>query len=165
MEWLLLQLCMYYEEFMNTKKKDTFIYEDLGFPILLINVPMRKVFGEWVLDINFNQLQRTALLMLAKKTTPLSGKEIRFIRHYLNISTHKFGEILGVTHVAVLNWESEEKKMNAGTELILRLYILNQLKVTDKEFRHTYAQFNPKIIATRCIENIPLEIDAEKIAC
>ena len=32
---------------MKKRKKKTFIYEGLGFPIKLINVPMKKVFGEW----------------------------------------------------------------------------------------------------------------------
>jgi DNA-binding transcriptional regulator YiaG len=150
---------------MVKRKKETFIYEDLGFPILLINVPMRKAFGEWLLDINFNQLEITALFMLVKKSSPLTGREIRFIRHYFNMSTHKFAEMLGVSHVAVLNWESETKKMNSGTEIYLRLHVLDHLKVTDKEFRQIYLNFDPKTISKRRVENIPIEIDADEIAC
>jgi len=64
-----------------------------------------------------------------------------------------------------LSWESEEKKMNADTEIRMRMYVLNFLKVTDKEFRKTYNQFDRKSIAKRHVESTPLEIDAEKIAC
>jgi DNA-binding transcriptional regulator YiaG len=156
---------MCYEDIMVERKRETFIYEGLGFPILLINVPMRKAFGEWVIDINFNQLQKTALFILAKKNAPLSGKEIRFIRHYLNMSTHKFAAELGVTHVAVLNWENQDRKMNLGTEINLRLYILDHLQVTDKEFRNTYKNLDLKLMSKRCSDSALLEIDAEKIAC
>lgn len=150
---------------MKEIKRETFIYEGLGFPILMVNVPMKKVLGEWVMNINFAQLQRVAMLALAKKNVPLSGKEIRSIRHFLNMSTHKFAAELGVSHVAILNWESEERKMNADTEIRLRLYVLNHLKVTDKEFRKTYNQFDRKSLASRHVISTPLEIDAEKIAC
>lgn len=150
---------------MREKKKETFIYEGLGFPILLINVPMRKTLGKWVLDINFASLQRTALLMLAKKAAPLSGDEIRFIRHYLNKSTHEFALMLGVSHVSVLNWENEERKMNTNTEIVLRLRVLDHLKVPDKEFRKVYLTFDPQSISKQPAESMPLEIDIEKIAC
>ena len=34
------------------RKKETFIFEGLGFPIKLIDTPMKKVFGQWVIDID-----------------------------------------------------------------------------------------------------------------
>ena len=37
--------------------KETFIYGGLGFPIELIDVPIKKVFGEWIIDIDMNELQ------------------------------------------------------------------------------------------------------------
>lgn len=48
-------------------KRESFVYEGLGFPIRLINVPMKKIFGEWAMDINFNALQKNVLHMLARK--------------------------------------------------------------------------------------------------
>lgn len=150
---------------MKETKRETFLYEGLGFPVLMVNVPMKKMLGEWVMDVNFAELQRIAMLSLAKKTVPLTGEEIRSIRHYLHMSTHKFAEELGVSHVAVLNWECEDRKMNADTEIHMRLSLLNHLKVTDKEFRNAYKQLDRKIIAKRNFERVPLEIDVEKIAC
>ncbi|MDB6080842.1 MAG: hypothetical protein JWO53_114 [Chlamydiia bacterium] len=150
---------------MSEKKRDTILYNGLGFPIRLINVPMRKAYGEWILDIDFNQLQVVALLMLVKQNNSFSGKEIAFIRHYFDMSTVEFGKLLGVSHVAVLKWVREERKMNVTTEIFLRSCILNQLKVTDKDFRRIYLTFKPEVISKRAIESIPLEIDADKIAC
>lgn len=150
---------------MKSRKIETFIYKGLGFPILLENVPMKKRVGEWTIDIDFDQLERCVLFSLIEKQAPLKGKEIRFIRNYIDMSTHEFAEILGVTHVTVLHWEKDETKMNPGIEIVLRLYILNHLKVTDKEFRNIYKKLTPKAIAKFHKENSPLEIDAEKIAC
>lgn len=156
---------MCYEDFMSKTKTDTFVYHGLGFPIRLINVPMKKVFGEWALDINFNQLHLNVLLILVKKPTPLSGKEVRFIRHYLEMSTHTFSKLFGVTHTAVLKWENEERKMATGTEICVRLHVLDHLKVTDKEFRKIYLAFKPEIISKKRVEGATLELDVDKIAC
>jgi DNA-binding transcriptional regulator YiaG len=150
---------------MGKTKTDTIIYEGLGFPIRLINVPMRQVFSEWVLDINLNQLQIAVLLLLVKRSTRLSGKELRFIRHYLGMSTHAFGKLLGVTHVAVLKWENEERKMGAPAEVFIRLHVLDHLGVTDKEFKKIYLAFKPEVISKKHVKNDQLEIDVEKIAC
>ncbi len=147
------------------KKRDTFIYEGLGFPIRLVNVPMRKVLGEWAIDINFNTLQITVLNLLARKPTPLTGNELQFIIDYLEMSRRDFAQLFGVTHAAVLKWEHEEAKMSPSTEIYLRLYLLNYLKVTDKEFRRLYLKINPENLSHAEREYTPLEIDANKIAC
>lgn len=150
---------------MKEIKKDTFIWEGLGFPIRLINVPMRKVFGEWVLDINLKEFQKVVLHILAYKTVPLSGGELRFIIDYLKMSTREFANLFGVTHAAVLKWENEKSRMNPSTEVCLRLHILNHLKVADKEFRRLYLKINPQKLADAENDTTTLEIDAEKIAC
>lgn len=150
---------------MKEKKKDTFMWEGLGFPIRLINVPMKKIFGEWVLDINLEHFQKVVLDMLARKSTSLSGAELRFIIDYLKMSTREFAQLFGVTHTAVLKWETEKSRMNPGTEVCLRLYLLNHLKVADKEFRRLYLKISPQNLANSENNEILLEIDAEKIAC
>lgn len=150
---------------MKETKKDIFIWEGLGFPIRLINVPMKKVFGDWVLNINLDLFQKAVLHLLARKPTPLSGAELRFIIDYLKMSARGFAQLFGVTHAAVLKWENEKSKMNPGTEVCLRLYILNHLKVADKEFRGLYAKISPQNLANAESDSTLLEIDAEKIAC
>lgn len=146
-------------------KRESFIYEGLGFPIRLINVPMKKVFGEWAMDINFNVLQKNVLHLLARKPMPLSGNELRFIVGYLEMSTREFANLFDVTHVAVLKWLKEGSKMNPNTEICLRLYLLDFLQVTDKEFRKLYVKIREKNLADVEGGNSHMEIDAEKIAC
>lgn len=150
---------------MKESKKDTFIWEGLGFPILLINVPMKKLFGEWVLDINLERFQKAVLYMLATKTTPLSGGELRFIIDYLRMSTREFAQLFGVTHAAVLKWEKEKSRMNPSTEVCLRLYIFNHLKVADEAFRKLYLEISPMNLANAENDETPIEIDPENIAC
>ena len=81
------------------------------------------------------------------------------------MSTHQFAKLLDVSHVSILNWESEKRKMNASTEIVLRLRILDHLKVPDKEFKKIYRLYASHSISQSQAENTPLEIDAEKIAC
>jgi DNA-binding transcriptional regulator YiaG len=150
---------------MNKTKKKTLIFEGLGFPIRLVNVPLKKVYGEWVFDFSMGALQKVVLNMIARKTSPITGQELRFIIDYFEMSYRDFAKIFGVSHVAVVKWEKGESRMNSSTEIYLRLYILNHLKVTDKEFRNLYLKINPENLANNEIENIVLEIDVDKIAC
>ncbi len=148
---------------MKGSKKDTIVWEGLGFPIRLINVPMKKVFGEWVLDINLDHFQKAVLHTLARKATSLSGAELRFIIDYLKMSTRGFAQIFGVTHAAVIKWENEKSRMGPSTEVCLRLYILDHLKVADKEFRKLYLEISHQSLSEN--DDSLLEIDAKKIAC
>jgi transcriptional regulator with XRE-family HTH domain len=50
------------------------------------------------------------------------------------MSSRDFAKLFGVTHAAVLKWVKEKAKISPETEIYLRLYILNYLKVTDNEF-------------------------------
>src|SRR6267154_2707512 len=110
---------------MRDRKKKTLVFEGLGFPIKLINAPMKKVFGEWYIDINMNKLMIIVFEALAHKPVPLTGDELGFIRSYLEMTTTEFGKTFGVSHVAVLKWESEENKVSPALELCIRLYILD----------------------------------------
>ena len=149
----------------KNKKIETFIYEGLGFPIRLVNVPLRKVFGEWVFDFSMGIFQKVVLNMLAIKSSPITGAQLRFIINYLEMSYREFAKIFGVSHVTVVKWEKEESRMNPSTEIYLRLYILSYLKVSDKEFRRLYNKINLQNLANAESEKNPMEIDADKIAC
>jgi DNA-binding transcriptional regulator YiaG len=147
------------------KKIDTFIYEGLGFPIRLVNVPLKKIHGEWVFDFSMGVFQKVVLSMVARKQSSLTGPELRFIIDYFEMSYREFAKIFGVSHVAVVKWEKNESRMNPSTEVYLRLYILDHLKVTDKEFRRLYLKINPENVSAFKPENTPLEIDVDQIVC
>ena len=75
---------------MKQKVIKKYIFEGLGFPIVLINVPMRMMIGEWVLDIDLNLLQKNVLDALIHKSVPLTGAEVRFIRKYFELTTEQW---------------------------------------------------------------------------
>ena len=121
---------------------------------------MRKMIGEWVLDINFNKLQLVVLECLIRKPAPLSGDELKFIRKFLNMSTTDFGRILGVTHVAVVKWENGKTRANLSTDVCIRLYMYDHLKAKDREFRRLYNEINPEVLSKSKNDKIdPIIID------
>lgn len=83
---------------MTKHKTKTRMFYALGFPIKLINVPMKKMLGEWVMDINYNALQLVVLKALVSKRAPLTKEELKFIRKFFEMTTTDFGKVLGVTH-------------------------------------------------------------------
>jgi hypothetical protein len=131
---------------MNEKKTETFTYKDLGFPIELIDVPMRKVLGEWVLDINLNILQLEVLRMLIHKPTQLQAGELRFIRKYFEMTTTAFGNAFGVSHAAVIKWENGHLPA-LPMDVYIRMYVMDRLKSKNAEFVKLFHEVNVATLA------------------
>lgn len=51
---------------------------------------MKKVFGEWCIDINMNNLMLLILEEIVHKPKALTGDELRYIRTYLEMTTTAF---------------------------------------------------------------------------
>lgn len=118
---------------MNETKIETFTYTDLGFPIELIDAPMKMILGEWILDINLNILQKEVLKMLIHKPTPLQAGELCFIRKYFEMTTTAFGEVFGVSHAAVIKWEGGQLPA-PPMDVYIRMYAMNRLNAKNEEF-------------------------------
>ena len=143
------------------RKTKTFIYKGLGIPVKLINAPMKKVFGEWCIDINMNDLMLLVLEEIVHKPSALTGDELRYIRTYLEMTTTAFGKIFGVSHVAVLKWEGEKNRISPSLELCIRLYVLNYLSAKDAEFRALYNELSLEQLAKGQKGKIhPIAVDA-----
>jgi len=124
------------------RKIKTFVYKGLGVPVKLVNVPMKKIAGEWCIDINMNRLMFVVLQEIIHKPTALTADELRYIRSYLEMTKAEFGALFGVSHVAVLKWENAQNRVSPALELYIRLYVLNYLRAKDKEFRALYNEIN-----------------------
>jgi DNA-binding transcriptional regulator YiaG len=147
---------------MRNKKKSTFIYKDLGIPVKLINAPMKKICGEWVLDLDMELLQRIVLEAIIHKSVLLSGVEIRYIRKYMSLSIEEFGKTFGVTHAAVSKWENSKNGISPALDVCIRLYIMECLKVKDVEFRQLYRDLDlSKLAKDKRVRLLPLAINAE----
>lgn len=130
---------------METKKLKRFVYEGLGFPVVLVNVPLVKKRNIWTPAIDYNKLQKQALVALTLKPIALTGNEVHFIRTYFQMTLESFGKHFGVTHPAVLTWEkmsNKPAKINPTTELCIRLFILEKLKMSNQVFRDTFREFD-----------------------
>lgn len=130
---------------MEKKKAKRFVYEGLGFPVALINVPLVKKRDIWAPAIDYNKLQKEVLVALSHKPIALTGNEVHFIRAYFEMTLESFGKHFGVTHVAVLTWEKmgdKLAKINPTTELCIRLFILEKLKMSNQVFRDAFRDFD-----------------------
>lgn len=142
-------------------KKQTFIFNGLGFPIQLIDCPMKKVLGEWVIDINLNALQLFVFKGLIHKPSPLAGKEMRFMRKFMELTTEELGKLLGVTHAAVVKWEKEQAKMSLVQDVYIRMLFIGMLK--DKEINSIFKEIKPETLAGAKESKKPLVVNTAEL--
>ncbi len=93
---------------MNTKKTITF--NQIGFPIKLINCPHILVEGELVPDVNYEQLEELMFRVLPLKPTRITGAELKFIRHHLGKTQEQFSKWVedSVDASSISKWEAQD---------------------------------------------------------
>lgn len=147
-----------------------FIFEMFGFPVILTNVPLKMVRGEYIPDIKYNKLEKAVLLHLCHKKTPLTGNEIRCIRQHFSLTTNDFGYIFGYSHSAVLKWEKQGDRIARiapTTEFYLRVYLLDYIQKDKSDFKSLYNEIHIPDLAEylkkpKKLEYSPLSIDIYK---
>lgn len=145
----------------KTKIEKNYTETRYGFPVIIHNVPMVEKRGEWVAQINYDQLNNAVLKSLALKSGFLTGNEIHFVRLHFEMTLESFGKRFGVTHQAVMKWENTKDaptKMNWLTEKDIRLFIYKQL--TEKGFSKVYDKLEQIPII---LENKAPEIDIKNL--
>ncbi|MGE0174657.1 MAG: hypothetical protein AB7T49_17825 [Oligoflexales bacterium] len=126
---------------MERKIQKKYIDHSLGFPVILKNAPLIRARGEWALNVNYNDYQRTILQLLAHKPTRLTGNEVAFVRKYFEHTAREFASRFSVKHPAVLKWERKNNastQMGWSTEKDIRLFILDELKEKASEVHALY---------------------------
>jgi putative transcriptional regulator len=77
---------------------------------------------EGILSIqDIHGLHRAIGHNLVYKVRRLKGKEIRFIRHYMDLSQKGFGELLRVDYQTVLRWEANRNVIPQTAERLLKI--------------------------------------------
>ena len=85
------------------------VFEELGFPIVLVDPPTREVRGQAVLDLNMRTLQAEVFRHLIAKRSRLTGAELRFVRKHLRMRQADFARVLNMAnHSVVSQWEGRE---------------------------------------------------------
>ena len=151
---------------MTKKYKAQHIDYGCGFPVMLINVPMIKVQGKWIPDVNYNDLEESVLLLLCHKPMRLTGSEIRFIRLYFDMTLQEFAKRFGVQHPTVVKWENfkdSATNMTVGTEKDIRLFVIKELK-GQRSIGALYTELEKTPFDVFAHEE-PLQLDMEKLAC
>ena len=148
---------------MEKKIQTKFIDYGLGFPVTLLDVPMVKFRGHWTPRIKYSVYHKDILLQLSRLDSRLTGAHVRFIRTYFEMTLQEFAKRFVVTHPAVIKWEGMGQKptgMNWSTEKDIRLFIMDELKVSPKKFQSSYQKLE-KVTKKRAVK---LEVAGEKIA-
>ncbi len=113
-----------------------------GIPIILENVPMIRIEGEWTPDIDYNRLGDALAIAVSLKPARLTGNEISFVRKHLGMTQADFGRTFGgVSRVAVFKWErsgDQPTRMGWLTEKDLRLHTLEFHRVPPHSFARAY---------------------------
>ena len=127
------------------KIEKEFIDNGFGFPVLIHDVEMIQIRGEWLPKINYAKLANNVIKELVIKKSRLTGNELRFIRLKFEMNLEDFGKRFYVSHQAVMKWENTKNsptKMNWATEKDIRLFIYN--KLTDKGLLEIYNKLEKK---------------------
>lgn len=145
---------------MSKKEKvvKSFVYDGLGFPILLSRVLFHQIRGEWVPKIDVERLADIVFKFLPSKPSKLTGNEIKFIRTYLEKSKPGFAELFKLSHTAVTKWEkagNSPAPISPSQEMVLRLYLEDHLNVSDREFYKLYKSLETSVYSE---EEVPLKI-------
>lgn len=124
------------------KRIKKMVFKGFGFPIVLLNVPTKIVWGKAEPFINYRALEATVTRIICLKKTPLTGNQLRFIRHSFQLPVRDFADLFGLSHPAVLKWEKRRDDFAAispATEKIIRLEALFRLGLSAKEFYQVFS--------------------------
>lgn len=91
---------------------------------LLSGFELETVDGEEELFIHdIHGLHRAIGHIVATKTEPLKGAEIRYLRHMMNMSQTRLGDFLGVTYQTVLLWEKGDPISKTAENYLRTIYM------------------------------------------
>lgn len=71
---------------------------------------------------NIQGLHKAIALQLVTLKRTLKGREIRFIRHYLDLSQKMLGSMLGSDYQSVLRWEKGKGKITKPADRLLKIF-------------------------------------------
>ena len=114
-----------------------------------------------MIDINLAALQRFVFHGLIHKPCPLTGKELRFMRKFLGMSTTEFGEKVGVSHAAVVKWEKEQAQMSPAQESYMRLFLCECFR--DSELLRIYREIRPEMLAKAEKKPVPYQVNVKDL--
>jgi putative transcriptional regulator len=111
----------------NTAMKDPYHYKMCGLDDIYLMGGYEKIeteYGSGVVIQDQDELHMAIACFLVNSKKTLNGKEIRFLRHEMNLTQAELGRLLRVTDQTVARWEKGECAVDGPAELLVRgLYI------------------------------------------
>jgi transcriptional regulator with XRE-family HTH domain len=118
------------------RKIKNYKWHGFGFLVIFNELPAVKLNGELVPDLDLG-LYATPIIeyICADQNLPLSGNQVKFIRHYFNMSLREFAVFLNVKHQSIMRWEQKKNlaaRIDRNTEFVVRLLVLKKIKSSSK---------------------------------
>jgi DNA-binding transcriptional regulator YiaG len=89
-----------------------------------------------------SELHRAILMALLRKTSLLSGEEIRFIRKMAGYSLQDLANIMGIHNTNLSKWENNARTIGKDSDRMLRLICFSSiLQESVKEVAETHPDF------------------------
>ncbi len=126
---------------MEKKEIAKYIDRGFGFPVVIEDVTLVKIRGNWIPKIDYNVLEKVVLCRLARMDGRLTGSQVRFIRLHFGMTLENFAKRLKVSHPAILKWEKRKDKvtdMSWTTEKDIRLFVIKSIDQNPKSFVKLY---------------------------
>jgi DNA-binding transcriptional regulator YiaG len=104
----------------------------------------RGLRGELVPDVDWNNIAPIIIKYICiHQAVPLSGCQVKFIRHYFAMSMREFAKFAGVKHQSLMRWEEKQNlpaKIESHIEIVMRLKVLRKLGSKDKQISEAIDQ-------------------------
>ncbi len=121
-------------------------WNGFGFPVIFEKLTAVKLRGEWVPDVDLNLYAKPLVeFICAEQEVPLSGSQVKFIRHFFGKSLREFAKFLNVKHQSVMRWEEKKQsaaRIDVNTEIVMRLKILKALNSNSTAIDHAVEKVN-----------------------
>lgn len=92
-------------------------------------------YGPAVAVQNLHGLINAIVSALVQKTSTLTSPEIRYLRHYLDVSQKDFAKFVGVQEQTVSLWERSKQRIPKSADIVLRALAAEALSGGKLQFR------------------------------
>lgn len=134
---------------MKVKTIKQYHYGGLGLSVVLRNVRLCQVQGQWQPMIDIREVATTLFQSLVLQPQRLTGHQVKFIRTYLQHSLRKFATtVVHQSHTSVAKWEkfaNQSTNMDLNIEMMLRLYIFANACEQDSTLQASFYSIYQKI--------------------
>lgn len=88
---------------------------------------VRMVAGEEFVSVHdADGLHQAIAMTLAQHRKVLSGKEVRFLRKFLDLTQRELGDLLGVSDQSVARYEKDQSALDGATDALLRILVVQR---------------------------------------